>query len=773
MKNLKHLLFLSILCSLVFFTNCGEDSDDPVADDTTDNNSDDDNTDDDSTDDGSTDDSSTDTVTYTLTLTASEGGTVTPESGTYSENESVELLATPDSTYVFAYWIGSLTSTDNPLSVTMDADKNFTANFEKKQYPLTIVVEGEGAVTEEIVTNGRVEDYDVGTLVQLTATPSEGWKFDKWVEIGVDTNPLQVAITDSITLTAKFYNPTSLVKNLEVTDILYESASFSAEYENEYDGSDITTKTGFVISASSSFTDSDSIQANFENQKFNIVKDGLSSNTTYYIKAFVENEFGKYVSDVQSFETLNGGYNFITSNSTKVGYDSAVLTTKYNQISEAIIEVSEKGFIISENQDMSNELKFIAINSDSEIVVNANGLLHNKKYYAQAYLINPYGTSKGEQFEFTTLNASPVVNAKTENIGLVSAQGTFTFSLQENTSTSAISLVLKNSAGSTVGTYDLDVSKDSQNFTFENLTTKTNYEYFVTVTNQFTTYTSQGYSFKTLDDTPTITLDKTAGLDVNSIILNATITPSEFAPTFSRIYIEYKNNEATSFESVELNNETLTISETLNNLVQGPEYTFRLVVINDYNTYKTEIYYKLPVTYVVGDVMFGGIIAHIDNSGYHGIILSQKDSWKQKLWSTDRAKFDVDLTDKNIYTDGKYNTEYIVDFYSTKSDSAPAAEYCYNLSLGGFDDWYLPSASELYIVLKFNQASYEPFNFDYRFDVYSDVVSWGSNIYGADTDGSWRLATAHYDGSTYGNGGTTGYGVRDTDNSWVLPVRSF
>jgi len=760
MKQFKHLLFISILCSLVLFTNCG-DSDDPVADD------------DNSTDDVNTDDSSTDSVTYTLTLSASEGGTVTPESGTYSENESVELLATPDSTYVFAYWIGSLTSTDNPLSVTMDADKNFTANFEKKQYPLTIVVEGEGAVTEEIVTNGRVEDYDVGTLVQLTATPSEGWKFDKWVEIGVDTNPLQVAITDSITLTAKFYNPTSLVKNLEVTDILYESASFSAEYENEYDGSDITTKTGFVISASSSFTDSDSIQANFENQKFNIVKDGLSSNTTYYIKAFVENEFGKYVSDVQSFETLNGGYNFITSNSTKVGYDSAVLTTKYNQISEAIIEVSEKGFIISENQDMSNELKFIAINSDSEIVVNANGLLHNKKYYAQAYLINPYGTSKGEQFDFTTLNASPVVNAKTENIGLVSAQGTFTFSLQENTSTSAISIVLKNSAGSTVGTYDLDVSKDSQNFTFENLTTKTNYEYFVTVTNQFTTYTSQGYSFKTLDDTPTITLDKTTGLDVNSVILNATITPSEFATTFSRIYIEYKNNEATSFESVELNKETLTISETLNNLAQGPEYTFRLVVINDYNTYKTEIYYNLPVTYVVGDVMFGGIIAHIDNSGYHGIILSQKDSWKQKLWSTDRAKFDVDLTDKNIYTDGKYNTEYIVDFYSTKSDSAPAAEYCYNLSLGGFDDWYLPSASELYIVLKFNQASYEPFNFDYRFDVYSDVVSWGSNIYGADADGSWRLATAHYDGSTYGNGGTTGYGVRDTDNSWVLPVRSF
>ena len=35
MKYFKHLLFLSILCSLVFFTNCGEDSEDPVTDNPT------------------------------------------------------------------------------------------------------------------------------------------------------------------------------------------------------------------------------------------------------------------------------------------------------------------------------------------------------------------------------------------------------------------------------------------------------------------------------------------------------------------------------------------------------------------------------------------------------------------------------------------------------------------------------------------------------------------------------------------------------------------
>ena len=197
MRPLKQILLLITLCLHLLFTNCGKD-DNPVADAPAK---------DANTDDNYTNDGTTDSVTYTLTLIASEGGTVTPESGSYIENDIVELLATPDSTYGFVNWTGSSTSTDNPLSVTMNADQSYTASFVKKQYLLTIIVEGEGAVSEEIITNGRVEDYDVGTLVQLTATPSEDWKFYKWVELDVNTNPLEVSITDSITLTARFYVP--------------------------------------------------------------------------------------------------------------------------------------------------------------------------------------------------------------------------------------------------------------------------------------------------------------------------------------------------------------------------------------------------------------------------------------------------------------------------------------------------------------------------------------------------------------------------------------
>ena len=74
MKNIKHFLFLlSILCSLVLFTNCGEDSDDPVADDTSNNI--------DNANDGSnTDDGGTETLLYLdengVTIKASENAVI-------------------------------------------------------------------------------------------------------------------------------------------------------------------------------------------------------------------------------------------------------------------------------------------------------------------------------------------------------------------------------------------------------------------------------------------------------------------------------------------------------------------------------------------------------------------------------------------------------------------------------------------------------------------------------------------------------------------------
>ncbi|MFW5709906.1 MAG: InlB B-repeat-containing protein, partial [Bacteroidota bacterium] len=72
---------------------------------------------------------------FTLTTEAmpANTGSVTPSgSGFYKENTNVDVTANDVTGYAFDHWTGDLggaNSADNPVSITMDADKSLTANF--------------------------------------------------------------------------------------------------------------------------------------------------------------------------------------------------------------------------------------------------------------------------------------------------------------------------------------------------------------------------------------------------------------------------------------------------------------------------------------------------------------------------------------------------------------------------------------------------------------------------------------------------------------------
>ncbi len=73
-------------------------------------------------------------VPYTLTIVVNGSGNVvsTPNSSGYRPDSNVQLNAIADAGWTFSVWSGDLVSTDNPITVTMDANKTVTANFNQK-----------------------------------------------------------------------------------------------------------------------------------------------------------------------------------------------------------------------------------------------------------------------------------------------------------------------------------------------------------------------------------------------------------------------------------------------------------------------------------------------------------------------------------------------------------------------------------------------------------------------------------------------------------------
>lgn len=76
---------------------------------------------------------------YTITTAVTGLGTIAlnPAGGTYNEGTTVTLTATPAGGYQFSNWSGGITGTNNPVTVSMNANLSVTANFTQTQNDCT------------------------------------------------------------------------------------------------------------------------------------------------------------------------------------------------------------------------------------------------------------------------------------------------------------------------------------------------------------------------------------------------------------------------------------------------------------------------------------------------------------------------------------------------------------------------------------------------------------------------------------------------------------
>ncbi len=141
-------------------------------------------------------------MAYTLYTSVSGQGTISPEpiSHDYYEGEVVEISATPSVNWQFDHWEGDLSGSENPTTITMDADKTVSAVFTSVGYSLTTSLTGSGFVDPAGTTS-----YSSGTTVTLTAYPEDHWSFQEWQgDLTGPDNPAQLLMDGDKNVNAVF-----------------------------------------------------------------------------------------------------------------------------------------------------------------------------------------------------------------------------------------------------------------------------------------------------------------------------------------------------------------------------------------------------------------------------------------------------------------------------------------------------------------------------------------------------------------------------------------
>ena len=156
--------------------------------------------------------------TFTIGPNIAEGGSTSPSGYmTVDRGSTNAIVATPNSGYRFDKWTTSSTNcvivvaTAALNTATIAADCSITANFVKTQQ-VTV-----SAGTGGSVSSAGTKTVDYGSVNTITATPSSGYRFDKWTSsstkcVITDATAASTSakISDDCSITANFVKTYSL-----------------------------------------------------------------------------------------------------------------------------------------------------------------------------------------------------------------------------------------------------------------------------------------------------------------------------------------------------------------------------------------------------------------------------------------------------------------------------------------------------------------------------------------------------------------------------------
>ncbi len=103
-----------------------------------------------------------------------------PYEDKFDLGSTISISALPDEGSEFILWDGSFTSQNETIEISIDGDKNLTAEFRLLTYSVNCAADPTNGGT----TQG-CGDFKFGETANVSASPSAGWEFVNWIENGL------------------------------------------------------------------------------------------------------------------------------------------------------------------------------------------------------------------------------------------------------------------------------------------------------------------------------------------------------------------------------------------------------------------------------------------------------------------------------------------------------------------------------------------------------------------------------------------------------------
>lgn len=486
---------------------------------------------------------------------------------------------------------------------------------------------------------------------------------------------------------------------------------------------------------------------------FSSILSNLTPNTNYYIRAYATNSMGTGYGNVISFKTI------IVSLPTGINLNSISSISKTSATTGGSITtdggspITAKGVCWSSTTSSPTIANSITNDGTgiNQFTSNLTNLNPGTTYYVRSYATNSLGTVYSNSQSFTTLpptlpsglTTQPITNitqTSSNSGGDVTDDGGAVILAKgvcwsNTTSTPTINNSLTNN-GSNTGTF---------NSTLTGLLPNTTYYVRSYARNSVGTSYGNVLSFSTnaltiptgVSSVNVTSITQTSATSGGNISTDggATIvskglcwSDSNSIPTLSN---SYNNNIGTGVGS---------FSSTLTGLIPNTNYYIRAYATNSVGTaYGSVINFTTNPNLTVGATYQGGIIGYIfvqGDIGYvsgetHGLIVSTNNISTGTTWGCSGTSINTGTS----LGAGLNNTNLI---NNSCISSSTAAALCLNYTSGVYNDWYLPSYSELNLLYlnKLTIGGFTSTNY-WTSSQYNSTSAWSINF----SNGSFSYTT--------------------------------